>query len=516
MLGDDERAESSYHKAIERLEALSAESVHGRKYCPDLVRSHLGLGILLMKEDRLREASDELRAADGLRGPLEAPSDTTDRQLLATIDYQRGVLLAREVKQHGLSLSQGIAEGRSGREAYQRAITVQEELVRESQNQPERLAKLGRYLNNLGKLLLEDEQVDAAEDCFSRAMELVKAPDAQILPGPRWQYARAAYNLGTLRLDRGKRQEGLDLIRESKNRLVRLNAEFPTVPRYQHELALVCSSLGQAQDRGQGDRAEDDLTLAIELFGRLMGRFPRLPVYISLHARASLTRAVALSTTDAAAAGSIARNAIRHLEGLAHSHPDVSQYQSDLGRAYQQLAIVLRKDPAAARTAAMRTVRLHEVTTQMSPKSRAYRRWLRDAHVVLSFLLIDAGQIEEAARGAEELPRHVPDDILTYQQAARLLTRCAEASKDKGADYKGSAVRLIRKAVEQHVINDIKQLDLPEFRPSRTGMTSAGWLRRSYLRGSGDLVPSSLAKSQVRTLVRRLNGTSLQSLRPGL
>ena len=146
MLGDFEKAEPSYHQAIALLKELRAESLDSVPYVPDLVRCHLGLGILFKELYRLRDARAELLAAVELKGPLEATGESDDRQLLAEIDYQRGVVLAKEQQRRGSPRSQDSVDARESEEAYQKAITAQTELVRANQNKPEQRAKLGRYL----------------------------------------------------------------------------------------------------------------------------------------------------------------------------------------------------------------------------------------------------------------------------------------------------------------------------------------------------------------------------------
>jgi hypothetical protein len=116
--------------------------------------------------------------------------------MLAEIDYQRGVVLAKLQEQRGSSPSQTSVAGRESDRVYQRAIQAQRGLVQSSHGRPGQRAKLGRYLNNLGKLLAADQRWDEAEKTFREVINLVA--DTERLPGPRWQHARASYNLGTL------------------------------------------------------------------------------------------------------------------------------------------------------------------------------------------------------------------------------------------------------------------------------------------------------------------------------
>src|SRR5262249_6184616 len=215
--------------------------------------------------------------------------------------------------------------------------------------------------------------------------------------------------------------------------------------------------------KGRGNEAQDNLKLAIDLSRRLVDRFPKVPAYRILYARTCLLRAEDLARTDRDAARSAAREAIEQLEPMAERHPDVPAYRVDLGRAFARLARILHKDPAEARTPAERAVREHTAALESSPDSPKYRSDLWDDEVVRSEVLLGLGEIEPAARAAEELPRLLPDAIASYRHAVDRLTRCAGASKGGGSDYEARAVRVLRTAVDRRVIHDARQLQSPEF-----------------------------------------------------
>jgi tetratricopeptide (TPR) repeat protein len=463
LLGDDEKAEDSYRGVIPQLAALLAESLGDRDVLRNLVRCRLGLGALLKDEDRLEEAGAELLEAGAHRTPLEASGVPDDRQLLGEIDYQYGVVLTREADLRGLAIPPGSAS----EEAYQKAIRVQEGLVEQERGRTERQAKLGRYLNNLGKLLVAGQRFDEAEKCFRRAIELVGDPDPRGLPGRRWQYARNAYNLGTLLVRRSEAvAEGLELMRKAKGLLMRLGEEFPDVPQYRRELALICSTLGRILSlKGQDDEARDDFKLAVDRLRRLVDLFPKVPAYRILYARTCLLRAKNLGQTDRDAARAAASAAIEQLEPMAERHPDVPAYRVELGRASARLAWILCEDhPAEARAPAERAVREHTAAVESNPDSPRYRSDLWEDKYVLSEVLLGLGEIEPAARAAEELPRLLPDAIDSYRFAVICLTGCAGASKGGGPDYQARAVRVLRTAVDRRMIRDPRELEAPAFR----------------------------------------------------
>jgi tetratricopeptide (TPR) repeat protein len=490
MLGDYEAAERSYNQAIERLKEPRPGSPNSIPRLRDLVRCHLGLGVLFKELYRFQEAGDELHAADALRGPLEAAGDTDDRQMMAEIDYQRGVVLAKLQEQRGFSRSPTSDSGRESERVYQRAIQAQAGLVQSSHGQPGQRAKLGRYLNNLGNLLAAGHRWDEAEKTFREVIDLVK--DTDRLPGSRWQHARASYNLGTLPWLRT-----LEIREAAKNaqaagssakiqsaRMVfeRLREEFPEVPSYREELAKVCTFLGRLERDKAG---QADLERALGLASELADRYPNVPKYRMLPA--DVCRALAenlLARNDATAAESFARKSIAQLDTLKSRYAKMPEYLNvALGRSFYQWAKTLVADVALARSAARETggydkahsavnqaVLYHQAALESSPESPRYRQWLWDDYdyetlILLQLATIEADaqarrrHIEGAADNAEQLPRVLPDRSQSYLRAARFLVQCAHASGDQGGKYFDRAVNVLKKGVEHGVIREAKDLD---------------------------------------------------------
>ena len=81
---------------------------------------------------------------------------------------------------------------------------------------------------------------------------------------------------------------------------MRLGEEFPDVPQYQRELALICCALGQLLPV----KARGDLELAIDRSRRLVDRFPKVPSYRIDYVRTCLLRAEDPATTERDAARS--------------------------------------------------------------------------------------------------------------------------------------------------------------------------------------------------------------------
>jgi hypothetical protein len=129
-----------------------------------------------------------------------------------------------------------------------------------------------------------------------------------------------------------------------------------------------------------------------------------------------------------------------------------------------QLFMTIKKRDKA-RLAIEQSMRYHRQALDLSPENIQYRANLHDAVGVSSIILRELGETAMAAKAAEELPRLLPQNLKSYYIAASLLTKCQKASKDKGQDYGLRAVRVLRQAAENRLINDSKGLDFPDFAP---------------------------------------------------
>jgi hypothetical protein len=508
MMGDFAGAENSYLEGIEQLTALSAQFPENFEYRRDLVRSHLGLGVLYKKSGRFQDAESELSAAVQQGEPLATSSALPDRQLLADLDYQRGALWARQEELHGKLRPPLSDRARQSEQAYRSALSVQEELAKEHRDRPDQRAKLGRYLNNLAKFLTQTDRSDEAEKAFLEAIEQIRPSVAKQLsklwsekkfleaielvqassplsPGERWQLARNEHNLGLLFYKQKKSDLCLKLLDNSKENLEKLSQAFPRVPQYRQELAAVYLNLGRIAPMGtQSARAQADLKRTRDLCKELVDQSQPVPDLRLDLAIADLELASCLghnleaprpageSSSSAAiehsdllaAQESAIREAIEQLNMLGEGESGLPDYANvHLGRAYCQLAkrLILGNKPDEARSAAEQAIHYNQAALELRPENR---RYLWEDYVIFSLILLKfPDQTERAAQAALELPRLLPQEPDSYIRAALLLARCAGASKDQAHDYGGEAVQLLKNAVEKGLIHDAKQLDPSRF-----------------------------------------------------
>jgi tetratricopeptide (TPR) repeat protein len=508
MLGQFREAEASYRDAIGRLGSLAqdypagAQSGHdpvreglGWDILRDLVRTRLGFSVLLKNLYRLDEAEDQFRQAVASGQPLDASGDSSDGGLLAEIDYQQGVLLARDAELRGSLSSPKSPEFRASKEAYQRAIRRQKDLAKEGLSRDEagrdavqQRAKLARFRNNLGKLLQAEGRYEEAENEFRQVLDTV--PVSERSPGPRWQRARAAHNLGALLLSHNegapvkepktRALQGREHIEAAKDLLEGLQRESPEVPQYREELAEAYTNLGRIeQNKQQRAQAVDQLHRAAALSDQLVGESPNVPKYRVQSAEICRLLASNLSTPDDMARAEVyALRAIDHLTALAGRYRDIPSYlRAALGSAELQRAKVLawRKEFDRAREAAERAVEHHQAALNSSPESPKYREKLRNDYLALSIIRLQLRDVAGAARAAEELPRISPDHPTSDLQAAVLLIECATVSPDQRVHFYDRAMNVLVQGVDRQVLgrelldqDALKSLrDRPDFRLMR-------------------------------------------------
>ena len=115
---------------------------------------------------------------------------------------------------------------------------------------------------------------------------------------------------------------------------------------------------------------------------------------------------------------------------------------------------------------------------EANPRNAAYHEYLGDSLGLFAKTLIQLGEHAEAAEAAEQVPGVRPEALEQHLRAAALLTKCVGlASADRHlADakrhvlekkYAYRAVKILRIAVQQGLLKDVRGLDLEDFDPLR-------------------------------------------------
>jgi tetratricopeptide (TPR) repeat protein len=482
LQGEYERSERCYLKAIEKLTPLTDLYPQEHGYLRDLVRSHLGLGVLYKREDRFPGAEKELNLALAQSEPLAGSRSPEDAQILGDIHYQRGVLLAHENELLGLPPS------KESLDAYLLAIHAIRDQQQASQEQPDQRIAQCRYLNNLGKLQNSSGKPTEAEKSFRDAIRLVPTPPTT--PSERWQIARNRHNLGLILVQepqpesratpvagspskptqQARVDEGLKLLKISCEGLSKLSEEFPSVPQYWQELATVYLNLskvkrGLSQALDQPEKnAPDELIRARDLRRKLVQNLKEKALPEDHLALADACLEFASYLLDPAAESAI-QEAFGQLEALEATYnvgDAVPTYlQAARGLAYCWRAKLPSRPHQEALADARQAILLHAAAHESYPESRPFRKELFEDYRILSIRLRLLGETAAAAEAAEKLPAVVSDELNGYLTAAELLAKCP------GATYQARAVKMLVTAFEKGLLRHPCQLDLQSWKGRR-------------------------------------------------
>jgi tetratricopeptide (TPR) repeat protein len=189
------------------------------------------------------------------------------RQELATSHHNLGVLLA------------ALGEQVAARQAYRRALDLQEKLVADSPAVPAYRQELAKSHHSLGDLLAELGQWAAAEQAYRRALSLREQLAAELpaVPAYRQELARTYNGLGSLLAELGRKPAAEQAYRRALDLKEKLAAEFPSVPAHRQDLAGSCVNFGHLlRDQGQAEASLAWFDKAVALLEPLVRQEPRL------------------------------------------------------------------------------------------------------------------------------------------------------------------------------------------------------------------------------------------------
>jgi len=474
MLGLYAEAERNDRAAIDSLQTLKDRLPGDDRPLRAQARAIHGLGVLLYKMNRFKEAETALREGLHLREQLAArfPDDPTAARALADSRYYLGALLMR------------LADPRPEDKAlYHQAVEDQEALLASKPDLPENRVKLSQYRNNLAILEARTDPTRAELE-FRKILDLLASLDRTrgALPGARWQVARASNNLGNLLASTGQASKSAEafLIR-ARDELDRLFAEFPGILQYRRELASIFNNLGRlGRDREQAELASESFRQAANLLKPLATEYPQVPDYRQNLAIVQFQLNLLRLATDPAGAEPALAQVLNDQERLIASYPDVPDYRNALGRNlfdYGKLLFERGKSAPAANLIERAVARFQEAL-KADPGNRVYTKNLYEGLTLQMELALESNQVERAARCAELLVDVLPNQLSGYLTVAAGLSRCVKLAphetqlapgegEEKAETYGRRAVELLRQAVDRGLLRSADPLKVEEFVPLR-------------------------------------------------
>jgi len=343
-------------------------------------------------------------------------------------------------------------------QSYERATQILENLVRDHPRIANYRADLASCHEVLGLIARLQGRVADSERALQRSLMLREGLVSEFpgRPGLRLELATACRELATEvyadqpRLALPHLDKALDVLR-------RLTADYPGIPAYEEQLALVQMHLAKLQwHDGPSQSAENASREALAILERLTARFPLSPhyrerlveYYRELHPRLAASR-------RAAEAQHIYERMIAVQKSLAAEFTDHARYQEQLAWMLVICPYEPLRDAELAVTAAQRGV-------ELQPASGNYWRTLGGAYYRAAAAAKEKADwhpaIEALERSLELRPGPKGANRLLlamslWQQASSRAVDAAQPQASK-AEQRERAVQLFRDAAEWIERND--------------------------------------------------------------
>ncbi len=500
-LGEARLSEDAYRVALRTFDALPVALRSNLDFRRVLASAEFGLGILMKKSNRFREADVMLRRTLVTREAIATESATPrEKRESALALYHLGALLARQKSRTP-----------DDEKTYRAALEQQQAVLKDlkTQDSSDVRRDIARNLNNLG-ILLRGSDPNAAlatfRDAYDRQLALEKeSPES---PSQRWQVARSATNLGGL-LSQIKPDDSLtaeEILRQGLTRFKRLVGDFPKIPDYRQELAAVDDNLSGLfvsayysadanpdpakvkEHAASLARAQELLAEAVTIRDALVKDFPQRPDYaqslgIALRHQAEAFKLDSERRTEPAkteltteAKAKIDRSILLQTR-LLEQFPDARDYDVELARSENVAGFVARQAnslPEAADHFA-RAADLFKKSSDANPKSASLRRELGDQYRALSATLLFLNRIDDALKAIEAYVTSLGDDPAELSRAARgYATAIAKTIEDKNSSIEirdrlidsrsARCVELLRNAFKQGY-PDFREIANPVYAP---------------------------------------------------
>jgi serine/threonine-protein kinase len=472
MLGDYDNAEASYRNGLALLAPMAAAPGAGDDLRRDVARLQHGLGVLLKKSLRFREAETALVAAVALRRDLaqDDPDDGEDRKALSESVYMLGAVHARQEKR-----------GPDAQKLYDEAIAARRKMVEDARNQPEDRRFLARFLNNAGILVSRSDRA-SAEATFREAATLQReligvTPN---VPAYRWEFARSRSNLGNVFATDRVEAAGAEYD-AAVTLFAGLAEEYPAVPDYRYELAVARSNRALLRlNAGQADPAEADLEEARRLLRKLVTDFPSRPDFRLRLAEANRRLGIlAQKTSRLEKAAEPMQLALADHRELAQRFPSVPEYRSTLGATLNDLGRLTAQTsgPAAALPIFEEAAREQETALKADGQNRTYREFLYNDLRRIALTRLELKRYADAVEALAAMAKLKPEDADSLCRAGRAIAVVlgrlegdAELDDSKRSElrarFQPAAIGLLREAV-QRGMKDPAEFDHEDYAPLR-------------------------------------------------
>jgi serine/threonine protein kinase len=220
-------AEAKGRQALQHIERLTEDFPADPAYRELRASCLMVCGEALAFQKKLSDAEKEVQAAAGILTELAAefPRRTSHRRrlaetqlLLGKICARRGQLQADKEREGGKSKALVVQHLEPARQAFEEAVRLNRQLVKEVPEHSKHTADLVESLQLLGKLHRYQGRLPRAVDCYREANEVLEQPADAAGSYARWMQERRLDGhlaLGQLLLEQRKVEEGLSASRQA-------------------------------------------------------------------------------------------------------------------------------------------------------------------------------------------------------------------------------------------------------------------------------------------------------------
>ena len=298
--------------------------------------------------------------------------------------------------------------------AYQRAITLYQELGAGAPANRDLKLEVAQMHNELGRLATSQRRAAEARQSHLAALALLQA-EAALPSAPaalRFELARTGYLLGTRErpLPSAAPREGTgpaDAPGEQREALAKavtllkaLTAEPPANPEYQHLLAL-CYLEGAVQDEARRSAAKGGAERAIEILESLVKAYPGIPDYAydlsEAYARMHIPQPPISPEVQRTIEDHFGKS-LALLQKLVIKYPEVPDFLAAEARIHHKLGSFHRQMERWAEAAEnfRQAVAIQGPLAKQFPEAPYYGLWLATFRIALADALIRLNQPGEA------------------------------------------------------------------------------------------------------------------------
>jgi serine/threonine protein kinase len=359
-------------KALAFYKGLTAEGSTDPSLQQECATAYRRMGNIHRKLGQHAEAREAYRRAIGLQEQLAtgAPAEPSLQQELARNHDSLFRLLL---------LTGPLVEAE---QAADRAVALREELAARAPAEPAYRQELASSYDSLGTVFFNSARRADAEAAYRKSQALWEQLVCSVPDWPDYQsgLGRVLHNRARVQTEQGNEKAAVELLRQA---VVHSQAALKAAPRrskYRDSLGLSYDAMANALARlGKTRDAEEAYRQSLALKVQLANSFPAVPEYRRFLARGYHNLGIVLRDTGRAKeAEQVCRQALAIQEQLVADYPALPDYQSDLGAELENLAKLLRGrgDLVGACQLLQQAVSHQQAALQTNPRHPTYHEFL--------------------------------------------------------------------------------------------------------------------------------------------